>query len=61
MFCFTLTIDFTSFRCWEDIRFRDDHNTLSVKVEVPQSMKDNEMNDIEGVFARQSEGETKLK
>ena len=31
--------------------------SMSVKVEVCQSMKDNEMNDTEDVCARQSEGE----
>ena len=30
---------------------------MLVKVGVPQMMKDNEMNDIEGVCARQSVGE----
>ena len=32
-----------------------------VKVGVPQCMKDNEMNDTEGVCARQSGGEIRFK
>ena len=35
--------------------------SMSVKVGVPQSMKGNEMNDTEGVCARQSGGEIRFK
>ena len=34
--------------------------SMSVKVEVPQRMKDNEMNDTEDVYARQSGGEIRF-
>ena len=33
---------------------------MSVKVEVPQSMKDNEMNDTKGVWIGKSRGELDL-
>ena len=35
--------------------------SMSFKVGVPICMKDNEMNDTEGVCARQSEGEIRFK
>ena len=35
--------------------------SMSFKVEVPQSMKDNEMNDTEDVCARQSGGEIRFR
>ena len=34
---------------------------MSIKVEVPQSMKDNEMNDTDDVCARQLEGEIRFR